>query len=83
MDFADAVDRPYGQRPATRAAALAYLERTGNADVAAALGLIDAPDPVEGLTYKVVNGRLYCLSCGNRTRSDGVCRRTACGGGWR
>lgn len=40
------LDRPYGQQPETRAAATRYLERTGNADLAAALGLTDDEQPV-------------------------------------
>lgn len=47
--MADAVvtrlDRPYGQQPETRAAATRYLERTGNADLLGALGLVDEEQP--------------------------------------
>jgi hypothetical protein len=75
------VDRSYLD-PETQAAALRYLERTGNADVAAALGLADPP-PAPEVGYVVVNGRTYCATCRCRTRADGICRRDVCKGGAR
>jgi len=79
---ADAVvtrlDRPYGQQPETRAAAVRYLERTGNADVLGALGLVDEPEP------PTVAGRQVCPRCG-KPLPDPIangghkpCRRSAC-----
>lgn len=38
------LDQPYAQQPETRAAALRFLERTGNGDVAKMLGLIEDTD---------------------------------------
>lgn len=50
--MADAVvtrlDKPYGQQPETRAAAVAHLVRSGYADILAALGLADVPAPPPG-----------------------------------
>lgn len=67
-DLTTRLDKPYAQQPATRPAATRFLERTGNADVLAVLGLVDeepevAPD--EG-----------CAICGNKLPSHGVCRKS-------
>lgn len=75
-DLEVTVDRSYLD-PATKAAALRYLKDSGNADVAAALGLADA-DPVSDPGYVVTNGRLFCAACRRRTRADGICRRPTC-----
>lgn len=73
------LDVPYAQQPETRAAARRYLERSGNADVIAILGLDDAqPDPP---AYESRGGKLYCRVCERRVQSDGVCRRADCHGG--
>lgn len=59
---------PYARQPETLAAALRYLERSGNADVAEVLGLtgppVELPEPPGD-----------CPICGNRLPSHGVCRR--------
>lgn len=79
--MADAVvtrlDRPYGQQPETRAAATRYLERTGNADLAAALGLTDDEQPThpacpacERPLIKDTHGGWR--SCGRRTCKEGA-----------
>lgn len=80
--MADAVathlDRPYGQQPAVRAAAARYLERTGNADVADMLGLVEQEDLL------VIDGRHCCPNC-RKPLPDPIsnggrkpCRRAAC-----
>lgn len=79
-DLQTPIDRPYAQQPETRAAALRFLERTGNADVAAALGLVDAdtePDELPDF-YRTPSGYFACRACKQRTRTDGVCRRADC-----
>lgn len=72
------LDRPYAQQPATRAAAVRFLERTGNGDLIAMLGLVDEPKPT------VVGGRQLCPRCG-KPLPDPIangghkpCRRAAC-----
>lgn len=75
------LDKPYAQQPETRAAAVRFLERSGNTDVAEALGLVE--DPIAAarsrakaaaeLHGKGVNG--VCPICGNGLPSHGVCRR--------
>lgn len=62
------IERPYLD-PATRAAATAYLTRTGNADLLEILGLAgEQPKP-----------RGNCPVCGNGLASHGGCnRRKAC-----
>jgi len=72
------LDRPYGQQPETRAAATRYLERTGNADLLAALGLIDDEQPT----------RPACPTCGQplgKGKHGGYrpCQRRTCQGGIR
>jgi len=52
--------------PATRAAAVRYLTRTGNADVLEVLGLVEAA-PARRVAK--------CVVCGNKLPSHGVCRR--------
>lgn len=42
------VDRPYGQQPETRVAAVAHIVRDGHADILPALGLADVPAPPLG-----------------------------------
>jgi hypothetical protein len=37
------LDKPYAQQPEIQAAAIAYLQRTGNADVMVVLGLVEDP----------------------------------------
>jgi len=69
------LDRPYGQQPETRAAAVRYLTRTGNADLAEMLGLGD--DPEAPKPYVVVHGRSYCTTCHQRIPS-GVCYQPEC-----
>jgi hypothetical protein len=69
------LDRPYAQQPETRAAATRYLERTGNADLLAALGLGDDEPPPSP-----------CPVCGRPLRKDKLgghkpCPRQLCGGG--
>lgn len=70
------VDRPRAQLPETRAAAVAYLERTGNADVAEALGLT-------GTGPLVIDGKPCCPVCRFPYRGDGrtSCRRRKCAAG--
>lgn len=72
------LDRPYAQQPATRAAAVRVLERTGNADLAEVLGLVDEPGPL------VIDGRQACPRC-HKPLPDPIangghkpCRRRAC-----
>lgn len=48
------LDTPYAQQPETRAAAVRYLERTGNLDVAMALGLVDDPVAAERARQKAL-----------------------------
>lgn len=74
------LDKAYAQQPETQAAALRFLQRTGNADVAAALGLVDAEPEPEGLpdAYRTPSGYFACRVCKRRTRTDGVCRRADC-----
>lgn len=48
------LDTPYAQQPETRAAALRYLERTGNLDVATILGLVDDPIAAERAREKAL-----------------------------
>jgi len=76
-DMQTQLDRPYGQQPATRDAAIRYLERTGNDDLLAMLGLVDAPKPV------IVDGRACCPVCEEPLRGDGrsSCRRATCPAG--
>ncbi len=60
--------------------AIRYLERTGNEDLLPVLGLRD-PDPEKpphDSTIKWVNGRPYCVTCGQRRRAGEPCRRTGC-----
>lgn len=45
-DFGTPVDKPYAQQPETRDAALRYLKRSGNGDVAQILGLVDPTCPL-------------------------------------
>lgn len=70
------VDRPYGQQPETRAAATRFLERTGNADMLAPLGLVDDEPPPSP----------ECPVCGRRLRRAKLggftpCQRQLCSGG--
>ena len=72
------LDRPYAQQPATRAAAVRYLTRTGNVDLIEVLGLADEPGPL------VVGGRQCCPRC-RKPLPDPItngghkpCRRPAC-----
>ena len=48
------LDVPYAQQPETRAAAVRYLERTGNADVAVILGLVEDPVAAERAREKAL-----------------------------
>jgi len=72
------LDRPYAQQPATRAAAVAYLERKGYADLLDMLGLVDDTGPL------VIDGRQACPRCRSPLPdpiSNGgfkPCRRRAC-----
>lgn len=77
-DFAIRVQLPYAQQAETRAAAARYLERSGNADVAAALGLAeDVPEPEVAAPRRL---RPHCLRCRMRLRNawNGVCQRPTC-----
>lgn len=49
-DLGTNIDAPYARQPVVQARALRYLERTGNADVAEALGLV--ADPVADLARR-------------------------------
>lgn len=71
-DLQTQLDRPYSQQPETRAAATRYLTRTGNADLLAMLGLVDAP-PAEP----------QHLACGHKRHVDGrsACRYESCPAG--
>lgn len=62
------IDAPYARHPETLAAALRYLERSGNADVAEVLGLVEPP-------LELPKPLGDCPICGNRLPSHGVCRR--------
>lgn len=69
------LERP-SANPATRDAATRYLERTGNGDLLAMLGLVDEPSTVAG--------RQVCPNCG-KPLPDPIanggfkpCRRRAC-----
>ncbi|WP_045746409.1 hypothetical protein [Actinoplanes rectilineatus] len=66
---------PYAQQPETRAAAVAYLARTNNADLLEVLGLIDA-EP----SQFAEDGRRLCPACEKPLPGDGRagCRRNAC-----
>lgn len=77
-DFSTHLDRPYAQQDETRAAATRYLERSGNADVAAALGLAD--DELEPEPAAPPQPRPSCPRCRKRLRNawDGVCQRPGC-----
>lgn len=67
-DFQTPVARPYGSTP-TRDRAIAYLTRTGNADLL----------PVLGLAAEPVKPRGNCPACGYELASHGGCnRRKAC-----
>jgi hypothetical protein len=59
------IDRGY-LTPETRAAATAYLTRTGNADLLPILGLVDGPEPEPQ----------SCPVCGKQVHSHGGCNRT-------
>jgi hypothetical protein len=74
------VMRDVARRAVLRAKALRYVTRTGNADVAEALGLVDAP-PEKPKPYVVISGRAHCATCRYRVRSDGICRRAICTAG--
>lgn len=71
------LDRPYGQQPATRAAALRVLEARDALDLVEALGL--GPEP-ERPAYIFIGGRQRCAVCWAPVRADGVCRQRVCGG---
>ncbi len=83
MTDADLAGRTLRTAPAdtdVTSAATRYLERTGNADLLPMLGL-RAPDPEEpphDPTIKWVDGRPYCVSCGQRRRAGEPGRRTGC-----
>ena len=76
--------------PATRADAIRYLTRTGNADVLEALGLVVDPVAAERSAAKaraMFNGHNlpavreaerpgYCPICSNKMPGHGVCRRS-------
>ena len=69
------VDRPYAQQPATRAAAIRYLERKGCTDLLAMLGLVEEPPPSP-----------ECPVCGRRLTKAKLggfnpCQRQICAGG--
>lgn len=82
--------------PATRAAAIARIQREPDPEfLVAVLGLDDAPVRKvrysKGLArdvrpakpkaaFEVRDGKTYCTACMRRCRADGVCRRPACGG---
>lgn len=84
------LDRPYAQQAETRAAAVRYLKRTGNADVLEALGLVADPVAEERGRAKALaelkNKRMspapgparagYCPICQNKLPGHGVCRRS-------
>ncbi len=76
-DMQTQLDRPYGQQPATREAAIRFLERTGNGDLLAALGLVDAPKP------RWIDGRACCRVCDQPLRDGGrvSCQRPTCPAG--
>jgi hypothetical protein len=73
----------------TRADAISYLTRSGNADVLEALGLVADPIAAErsrakalaGLNAKAPASRPaadrpgYCVHCNNKLPGHGVCRR--------
>ncbi len=84
------LDRTYLPE-ATRADAISYLTRTGNADLLEALGL--AADPIaaersaakgRAMLYGHATGPLpagetragYCVRCNNKLPGHGVCKRT-------
>jgi hypothetical protein len=75
-DFANAVDRPYGQQPETRAAAVRVLHRLDATDLIPALGL-------DNWTPPVVDGRATCRTCGRQLPADGrkACRSRLCAAG--
>lgn len=69
------LDAPYAQQPETRAAAAAYLTRTGNADLIDMLGL-HGTDLGSEFDEK---GRRLCPACGGPLRPDrSLCRRLTC-----
>jgi hypothetical protein len=79
------LDKPYGQQPETRAAAVRVLRRQPDAeDLMAILGLDDVelerPEPPP---YVVINGRTCCATCRQQVRADGVCRYRNCAVGAR
>ena len=84
------IERTY-LAPETRADAIRYLTRTGNADVLEALGLVVDPVAAERSAAKaraMLNGhgpaprtpsparRGYCPICNNKLPGYGVCRRS-------
>lgn len=65
--LATELDRLAAPSPETRADALAYITRTGNADLAEVLGLAEpSPEPV-------TPGE--CALCGNPLPKHGICRK--------
>lgn len=63
------LDRTFAPTPAIQADALAYLERTGNADLAEMLGLVDAKP----------RDRAICPACGQRYYAGRrECRSRSC-----
>ncbi|WIM97825.1 hypothetical protein ACTOB_001379 [Actinoplanes oblitus] len=67
------LDEPYAQQPETRVAATAYLERTGNADLLAVLGLAaEQPHP------KIPAAPVASGLCprGHKLPKHGVCRKS-------
>lgn len=78
-NMATQIDRPYAQQDHVRAAAIRFLERTGNADMLEPLGLAE-PEA----TASTADGRELCANCG-KPLPDPVanggrkpCRRRAC-----
>jgi hypothetical protein len=76
-DMSTQLDRPYAQQPATRQAAVRYIERKGYGDLLAMLGLVDDPEPV------IIDGRACCPTCEQPLPGDGrrLCRRPTCPAG--
>lgn len=68
-DMSTQLDRAYARQSATRAAAIRFLERTGNDDLLAPLGLVIESGPVRRTAGN-------CSISGNKLPSHGVCRRS-------